>query len=310
MLNSDINAFVIIATKGRASVVYELLSDLQNQTLSPKWVVVVGADDADVEGLHAHPWAQQGMVNIQVTQQAGSSLQRNAGIAVLKDNAAFSQHPSYVAFFDDDFRPTDNWLEAAAQHFLAHPDVVGITGHVLADGAHGQPLTSAQASEYLLGQRAPTPHWASGAAERPVDSLYGCNMAFRDTVVKSCSFDEKLPLYGWQEDQDYTGQAARFGRNIYMPHCRGVHLGSSSGRTSGLRFGYSQIANPLYLIKKGTMPKAKAFRFIFNHLAANTVKSMVQHPRIDYRGRLKGNVKALIDLLMGQCDPQKIINLK
>ena len=36
---------------------------------------------------------------------------------------------------------------------------------------------------------------------------------------------------------------------------RGVHLGNKRGRVSGLRFGYSQIANPIYLLQKGTPDK-------------------------------------------------------
>jgi hypothetical protein len=131
-------------------------------------------------------------------------------------------------------------------------------------------------------------------------------MAFRDRVVEICEFDESLPLYSWQEDRDYTSQAARLGKTLYHPACRGVHLGMRSGRVSGLRFGYSQIANPVYLMGKGTMEARTAFRFMIKHLSSNTVRAFRRGMDVDYPGRLKGNLYALWDLLNGQCHPMKI----
>ena len=299
--------YIIIATKGRAAVVFELLTWLQNQTLSAAHIVVVGAEAKDVTDLDKHPLTLSGAATIKLAQRAGLPHQRNVGIAVAKTFGLGGDVPSFAVFLDDDFRPENHWLEAAQRHFLAHPDIVGITGHVLADGAQGTPLSQAEAIAYISGQKPPEKHWASGPVERPMASLFGCNMAFRDSVIRQCEFDETLPLYGWQEDQDYTGQASRIGRNVYIPDCKGVHLGSASGRISGLRFGYSQIANPMYLIKKGTMPKGKAYKFIARHLVANTVKSILPSPLVDYPGRLKGNMRALRDLAFGRCDPRRIL---
>jgi hypothetical protein len=87
-------------------------------------------------------------------------------------------------------------------------------------------------------------------------------MAFTDTVIRQTRFDVNLPLYGWQEDRDYTDMALRLGRVIYFPDCRGVHLGVKSGRTGGGKLGYSQIANPVYLMKKGTMGYKIGLKFI------------------------------------------------
>ncbi|AZO77314.1 hypothetical protein B5U98_17255 [Bosea sp. Tri-39] len=41
---------------------------------------------------------------------------------------------------------------------------------------------------------------------------------------------------------------------------RGVHRAVKRGRTSGLRVGYSQIANTVYLARKGTMRRLRALR--------------------------------------------------
>jgi GT2 family glycosyltransferase len=299
-------AIVVIATKGRAAHVHELLSWLQRQTVVPAQTFVVGSEPKDVEGLDTHPSTLAGEATILVAGAAGSSLQRNLGVKHARDRGFLVGASTFCVFMDDDYRPADTWIEQARNCFLSHPDVVGITGHVLADGVHGLPISSAEAAEFISGKRPPNQHWASGDVARDMDCLYGCNMAFRGDAMQTCEFDECLPLYGWQEDQDYSAQITRHGRLIYLPDCKGVHMGSTSGRTSGLRLGYSQIVNPIYLVRKGTMSKQKAQRFIARHLVANVVKSFLIHHRIDYRGRLRGNLRALKDLSMGVCDPRKI----
>jgi hypothetical protein len=183
-----------------------------------------------------------------------------------------------------------------------------LTGQTLADGVRTEGLTENQATAFLNGEAPPQSHWASGADERDSDSVYGCNMAFIDTVIRAVRFDEALPLYGWQEDRDYTGMAKRLGRVIYFPDCRGVHLGVKSGRTSGIKLGYSQIANPIYLMKKGTMGHKIGLKFIGRALAANIVRSLSDHPFVDYRGRLRGNMRALLDVLLMRSDPRNILN--
>lgn len=303
------DAYVIIATKGRPRDVYELLGWLQAQTAPAQHVVVVGAGPEDVEGLAAHPQAIAGGVTVLLSSRAGLTVQRNTGLNHLEAQGWLDRGPCMVAFFDDDFRPALTWLAEATRFFEASPDVVGLTGCVLADGAQRDPLTSADALEYIERRRPAVPHWASGPTVRDLESLYGCNMVFRDVVVRKCRFDESLPFYGWQEDQDYTGQALRLGRTVYMPTCEGVHLGTRSGRVSGLRFGYSQIANPLYLMRKGTMPRKKAWQFMSRHLAANAVRSLLTHPRVDYRGRFRGNMHALADVLTGRCAPSRVVDL-
>jgi GT2 family glycosyltransferase len=300
---------VVIATKGRSKEVYELLSWLEEQTLQALHTFVIGVDPSDIDKLDQHSLTLAGRATVKHTSNPGSAIQRNDGIDLARSMGLLESGDYFISFFDDDFRPEARWLEEAQKFFMANPDVVGLTGHVVADGVHGENITSSDARAYLRGERPPHQHWASGDDVRPLDCLYGCNMAFTHKAISQCRFDEALPLYGWQEDQDFTGQASRLGRNVYIPFCKGVHLGTKSGRTSGLRFGYSQIANPVYLIKKGTMPKRKAYKFMFKYVLANTAKSLINHPLVDYPGRLKGNLLALRDLLTGRCDPRRILEL-
>ena len=90
---------------------------------------------------------------------------------------------------------------------------------------------------------------------------------------------------------------------------RGVHLGNKRGRTSGLRFGYSQVANPLYLRNKGTVGLKWALRLMGGNVAANILGSVRSQGLVDRRGRLKGNVIAVLDMLRGRLDPMRVLDL-
>jgi hypothetical protein len=90
----------------------------------------------------------------------------------------------------------------------------------------------------------------------------------------------------------------------------GVHLGVKSGRVSGVRFGYSQLANPVYLIRKGTVPASFLLELMGRNICANLVRSLWPEPHIDRRGRLKGNLLAALHLIQGRIEPEYILKLQ
>ena len=163
------------------------------------------------------------------------------------------------------------------------------TGHVLLDGvtvgevkwSDGKSIVSnADASEKMvtIGDRRTEEH----------KSPYGCNMAFRSKAIEHLRFDERLVLYGWLEDRDFGFRAAIGARMILTDLVWGVHLGTSRGRISGLRFGYSQIVNPWYLMKKGSMkPFEACCGHILRGLSGNVIGTIFQDHAIDRWGRLR-----------------------
>jgi hypothetical protein len=122
-------------------------------------------------------------------------------------------------------------------------------------------------------------------------------------------FDENLPLYGWLEDVDFSRRLAHHGAVVRAGALRGVHLGVKRGRQSGLRLGYSQIANPLYLIAKRSMRGDRALALMLRNLAMNLARSLSPEPYVDRRGRLAGNVAALRDLLGLRLHPENVLKL-
>ncbi|SEA80719.1 hypothetical protein [Rubrimonas cliftonensis] len=237
------------------------------------------------------------------TGSKGLRAQRNRGIA------RAAAHCGFQVFFDDDFVPSRFALEGVTRCFHANPDVAGITGVVLADGITGPGISGAEAERIVAAYGAERAGPDAGVLrERP--SLYGCNMAFRQGMVEGMVFEERLPLYGWQEDVDVSMRARARGRMVVAAGFVGVHCGVKAGREKrGQRLGYSQIANPIYLVRKGVMPRREAARLCLRNLLANHGKLLTPEPRVDRRGRTLGNWKALRDWTAGRLHPERIMEI-
>ena len=137
-------------------------------------------------------------------------------------------------------------------------------------------------------------------------SPYGCNMAFRLSAIGSLRFDERLVLYGWLEDRDFgAALAKRGGRLVKCAAARGVHMGVKAGRVSGDRLGYSQIVNPIYMLRKGTMTIGQVADHLFRNITSNVARAVRPEPFIDRRGRLRGNLRGLADVLRGRIEPER-----
>jgi glycosyltransferase involved in cell wall biosynthesis/GT2 family glycosyltransferase len=284
------NIAVIVATLGRPDIVTATLKHLlETQILKPAAVVVscvVRADAGEAANLPA--------VTV-VTGTPGLAAQRNAALAALPTGI------DVVVFFDDDFVADADWLAAAARTFRDDPQVVAFTGRVLADGIKGPGLSFNDAVRIVE------------ASDRSADwsriepfSPYGCNMAFRLSAIGDLKFDERLVLYGWLEDRDFgAALAKRGGRLIKCASACGVHMGVKSGRVAGDRLGYSQVVNPIYMLRKGTMTIGQVAGQLFRNIASNIAGAVRPEPFIDRRGRLRGNLRGLADVLRGRPDPER-----
>jgi GT2 family glycosyltransferase len=274
-------------------VLIDTIRHLDLQTRRADGVTVVAVTAADVRLLETLDNPPRILF-----AQKGLCAQRNHGLATV------AEHADLIIFFDDDFVPAANYLEQAELEFTQDPSLVGATGQVIADGARNAGISFDDAVRTL----------AAGVeielGERPVHSLYGCNMVMRASALAGLRFDEALPLYGWQEDIDFTFRLGQRGRLMNTSRLQGVHMGAKSGRASGIRLGYSQVANPIYIHRRGNMPGRFAYYLIFRNMIANLLKSAWPEPYIDRRGRLRGNVIAATDLFLGKLDPRRILELQ
>lgn len=86
-------------------------------------------------------------------------------------------------------------------------------------------------------------------------------------------------------------------------------MGVKSGRVSGERLGYSQIVNPLYMMRKGTMTLAQVADQVLRNITSNFGRLLWAEPFIDRRGRVKGNLMGLADVLRGRLEPERAARL-
>ncbi len=304
-LSENMKSNIIVATKGRPKETFQLLSYLSRQTYPTDSIVIVGHVAEDIAGLESHPLTQSGVATLHLSPM-GSCHQRNTGLEVLaKALEDTPDHEWMVVFFDDDFRPAVDWIEKCVASFLKDRNLIGITGYVVADGVTNGGYDEQQVTRYLNKEVVAE---NTAEPEHAVTSLYGCNMAFLGSYASKARFDENLPLYGWLEDVDYSYQALKYGKLQYIPDCTGVHMGVSSGRTSGVRFGYSQIANPTFLIAKGTMPTQHALIQLSKNFLANVFNTLLSKKK--YRQRLYGNFCAIKDIALFRCKPSNILDIK
>ncbi|NHO32710.1 glycosyltransferase [Acetobacter sp. LMG 1636] len=283
-----------IATSGRAPILKALLADIGRQTVRPSEIVVCYRNPDDINGISDDLVPGTQLVLLQGSR--GLPAQRN----VILDH---SEDADIVLFLDDDFFPQLDYIKTIIDVFSKDARVLGITGNVLADGAQGPGYPVEYAADQLA-RAVPDPD--SGITD--VFNTYGCNMAFRLDAIRRAGlrFDERLPLYAWYEDIDFSRRFLPYGRIVRADAATGVHLGSKSGKTSGVRLGYSQIANPIYMARKGTYPWDHALKSAGRHTLINIVRSFRPESWIDRRGRRSGNWKAWRDLFSGRLDPERI----
>lgn len=281
---------LIFATRGRAEVLKRVVAFVDRQTVKPDLVIVSCVSDEDVGDLTS----RAGL--LVVKGRPGLTTQRNTALGQVPDDI------DVVIFLDDDFLMHEAWIAQIVKVFAGDPAIACITGTLLADGIHGAGL-SFEEGQAILADAPPVPAKLTAAA---TGGPYGCNMAFRASAIAGLRFDERLVLYGWQEDRDFGGQIwNRGGRVVRVNTALGVHLGTKGGRVSGRRLGYSQVINPLYLVNKKTMPLRDALDHVMRNVASNAVRSFAPEPYVDRLGRLRGNLIGLWDLLRGRLTPER-----
>lgn len=288
---------VVVATAGRPEIVARLVAALTcDQTRPPDRVFVVGASEADVARIAPHPGV------VAFVGRRGSCTQRNDALD------AGAAQAEIVVFFDDDFAPSRFWLERVEALFAARADIACVTGRVLADGAKTAGVDPDAAWDMVAAQDARAPD--DDGFEIDAEPFgYGCNVAFRGATIRDERFDERLPGYGWLEDRDFAVRASRAGLYGRVAGLWGVHMATKSARAPGVRLGYSQIANAAYLVRKGAATPRFALNLAGRNILANAARSLRPEPWIDRRGRLRGNLLALLDLLRGRVRPERASEL-
>ena len=295
ILGNNPRISVVIATTNRANILDETIQSLKKQTLAPSETIISVASESDCsEAMKSDPSVKV------VIGPPGLTYQRNTGMK------AVDPLSEYILFLDDDMALSRFYLRNSANVMRDCQDVVLIAGAVLVLD------TTRQTAEQIVEEFDANP-----PAEEltTAHSANGCNMFARASHAKSVLFDENLPLYALNEDYDWSRRLAAFGRIVHARACAVAHLRTPSGRVSDRRFGYSQIANPYYLWRKGSIAE---FSRVLNYhwsrsVPMNIVGSIVPRSNGPDRGqrreRLRGNLIALVDIVRGRNSPNRVLEL-
>jgi GT2 family glycosyltransferase len=287
---------LVIASHGRPDILQQVLLNLVPQSRIPDDIVISAVDQADI------PKTGQTLGSVRIIfGSPGLTRQRNRGISCLIDTT------DVIVFIDDDFIVGCDYFLNMERIFEQDDSIVGVNGEVIADGANSPGFTFEEGLQ--LAERYKQ-RLKAAPIVREIKRTYGCNMAFRTARMGSLRFDERLPLYGWQEDLDFCGALRGSGRIVRTNLVWGVHLGTKRGKGSEVRLGYSQIVNPAYIVLKGNMPVAFGLQLVARNFLANLVKSVRPESYVDRRGRLRGNLIGMLHLMTGRVTPEYILQLE
>jgi glycosyltransferase involved in cell wall biosynthesis len=267
---------VVIATAGRPDILHDTIQSLYRQSIAPFEIIVCLPDYASIRPSTA-------AVSKVIESLRGLCPQRNAGLKAVRGE--------YTLFLDDDIELPPDYMKICLRIMQQNPHIALVGGWAFIEGTGRAEALELIAKEAAIDDSLPDCV--------PAFSCYGCNMFVRSDIARRELFDENLPLYGWLEDYDWSRRIAKHGAVAWSAKARVVHLRTPSGRTDSRLFGYSQIANPLYLYHKGTMPGRKLVSHWAGSLAGN-----LRHLR---KSHLRGNSLALWDFVCGRIHPRRIL---
>jgi glycosyltransferase involved in cell wall biosynthesis len=187
-----VSVSVIIPTYKRVDMLERCLEGVYAMDRKPDQVVVVyrPADDLKtrdwIQSVGSSSYPDIDVIEVKVP---GVVAALNAGLA--------KAQKEIIVIYDDDAVPRKNWLDKILPHY-SDPQVAGVGGR---DVIH--PLIDQKEIERGVGVRgfwgkiSGGHHLAIGPA-RNVDTLKGCNMSFRKSVLGSLVFDQRLNGIGAQ----------------------------------------------------------------------------------------------------------------
>ncbi|WFG44928.1 glycosyltransferase family 2 protein [Pseudonocardia alni] len=285
---------VVLASAGRPELLADAIRTCSTLTGVPFRGVVSVPDE---RSLPADRSVLQGWEVVSGVR--GLAAQRNAALDALPG-------VDVVAFFDDDAVVRPDYLRRAVDFLDTHPAVLGLTGRVLLDGAVSGEIPQDAADAAIAASAA---HPVTGTWRRTRE-LYGCNFVVRVSGAPDLRFDARLPLYSWLEDHDFARRLMRLGELAEVDDCVIVHRAAASGgRQAHDRLGYSQVMNPLHLVRTGSFPRLLAAQQIFRPVAKNLALSVVGPSRSWRRERLRGNWLAARHALRGRITPEHIAGI-
>jgi glycosyltransferase involved in cell wall biosynthesis len=277
---------LVIATRGRPSVLAETLASAARCDPGPAEVIVVDGDDAG----SGEPAARAAGARYE-RSAPGLTTQRNAGLELADGDV--------VVFVDDDTKLHPGLFAALAGAYR-DPEVLGVTGpvvdrdlrrfgnmrsrwrRVLPGGGREGSLT-----RYGYPRRV-----QDETRERDVQYMLGGLLTVRRDIALQVRFDEHLEGYALLEDEDFSYRLSRLGRIRFVPSASVVHRNVDADRKREREFNQDVVVNRAYLFRKNfrRTPLARLQFGLF--VGALLVHRAVNGEWAGVRGLLEGSVEA------------------
>lgn len=261
--NLKASVAVVIPTLNRHHLLRELLSELVNQEVAPEQVIVVDASDKPFKMNSC-----QGRIKVISSSIRSAAVQRNLGIQQLKESDAKIE---FIAFLDDDVKPSPSYLRLLCQALIENPDAVGVSG--LAIGTNEKPRRKSNILKILKligGEGSLSPAGVNipirnnkGITE--AEWLIGCSL-WRYSMINDLQFEADFDGQSVFEDVIFSMRAARRGRLLVDPQVRFDHLLAVESRPNSFQHYRSWVRNR-YRLKTIFPEKIDIWRFVtFNAL--------------------------------------------
>ena len=281
----------VFCSANRPGILHESLLCLTKQTL-PCSIFLSVPSRADVSDLTTQ---LPGIEIIYGTQ--GASAQRNRALSKIGGS------PEFIAFFDDDVEVEAHYMEELQSTYRQQSGVVMVNGANLAHDIYPAGTLTRELSRQLIEDR--LKNGLSNENCLPTPTGYGCRMSFRGSLLGKVQFDERLPLYSFLEDYDFSLACRKFGNIVENPRALSVHIEVASGRTALKKRGYSEVVNPIYIARKNAVGLRRALWGAF----WLTIRNGRVAAFTSERKRFQGNLVGWRKLLLGEVDPEYILRM-
>lgn len=287
----------VVATKDRSEQLEQMLRSLERQTRRPDQVVVVDGGQKSCQKII--PKFPRLSVRYTTFSPPSATKQRNYGITRVQKDITL------VGFLDDDVELEADAVEVIMTFWENAPEtIVGVALNManhpvlFASSLKALPFAE-QLGVYSKQQGAVLPSAFQTmigyvSTNTPVQWLPTGAVVWRKSIFQNYRFDEWFTEYSYLEDLDFSYRVGKEYHLMVLANARYYHHPALDGRGSDFRFGWREVENRLYLVKKHPeFSILKCYLALLIRLMMNFSLFFCRQD-VHYLNRAIGNVTGLI----------------
>ena len=287
---------IVIPTRNRIKELTNTLNFLESNKFFFKKIVIVDSSNLEIKD-QIKKKVKKYRANIElVNSEPSTCIQRNVGFNFIKKS-------KYIMFLDDD----NNFYSDAfykMQNFLNNnKDFVGVAFNQVYKERKN--ILEVLKKNYITnkigiynldnGEFSPS-GWQSRFInfenDKIVQWLPTRAVIYRSKVVKKIRFDEKLGVYGYLEDLDFSLQLKKKGNLMVCGDAKYKH--DQSINRPGFQFGKKELRNRYYIVKKHKLNKILFFLTTFLRMLLTFKEGILGN--LNSFKRLAGNLVAIFTI--------------